>query len=290
VLWLVPGQTSTSFRQGVNDYASAFDTNLRQATPDANYATENTIWSDASDAGTNNATECLLRFDNIIGTDTNQIPPGAFVQAAVLELPCLGPDAMGDGGRIYAMLQPWTDTSVTWNTYGTNGIQPDGIMASSTPTVVAGNASKDPDVQATINTFEVTSDVQAWVNGSRTNYGWAILPWAGGNNGWGTRSSEWSNFVYPDEPNRERPRLRVFYTVNDNVVGSPTIHTVGFSPNQIQVPFRGTASKTYSVMRAPAPSGPWSNIGSATVDSNGNASFMDNSPLPGQGYYRIVYP
>ena len=34
------------------------------------------------------------------------------IQAAVLELPCLGPDAMGDGGRIYAMLQPWTDTRI----------------------------------------------------------------------------------------------------------------------------------------------------------------------------------
>jgi hypothetical protein len=163
-------------------------------------------------------------------------------------------------------------------------------VAASAPTAVAGNASKEPDVQATINSFEVTSDVQAWVNGSRTNYGWAILPWDTGNNGWGSRSSEWSNFVYPDEPNRERPRLRVFYTLNTDVVGAPTIHTLAFSANQIVVPFRGTIGRTYSVMRAPAPSGPWSNVGSATVDANGNASFTDTLPLPGQGYYRIVYP
>jgi hypothetical protein len=291
VLWLVPGTSSTtSFRQGVNGYANTFDTNLRQATPDQNYATENIIWSDANDVGNTNNTQGLLRFDNIIGTDTNQIPPGAFIQSAVLELPCLGPDAMGDGGRIYAMLQPWTDTAVTWSTFGANGIQPDGIVAATTPTVVAGNASRDPDVQATINTYEVTADVQAWVNGSRVNYGWAILPWATGNNGWGFRSSEWSNFVYPDEPERERPRLRVFYTLNNDVVGAPTLHSVTMSQDHIDVPFRGTVGKIYSVMRAPGATGPWLNIGSATVDSNGNASFRDNTPLPGQGFYRIVYP
>jgi hypothetical protein len=187
-------------------------------------------------------------------------------------------------------LQPWTDTAVTWNSYGINGIQPDGIVAATTPTVVAGNASLDPDVQATINTYEVTADVQAWANGTRQNYGWAILPWPGGNNGWGIRSSEWSNFVYPDEPERERPRLRVYYTLNDNFVGAPVIHTLGLAPNQIMVPFKGTSGKTYSILRAPSPTGPWSNIGTATVDSNGNGSFPDNSPLPAQGYYRIAYP
>jgi hypothetical protein len=290
VLWLLPGESSVAdFRQGVGGYTNTFDTSLRLATPDANYATENTIWSDDHAAGTNDTTECLLRFDNLIGTDTNQIPPGAFIQAAMLELPCLGPDAMGDGGRIYAMLQPWTDTVVTWNTYGPTGIQPDGIVAATAPTAVAGNAGLDPDVQATINTYEVTADVQAWVNGSRTNYGWAILPWLGGNNGWGIRSSEWSNFVYPDEPDRERPRLRVFYTLN-GAAATPVVHRLGFSPSQVQVPFSGTVGKTYSIMRAPSPSGPWSSVGTATVGSDGNASFMDNTPLSLQGYYRIVYP
>ena len=175
VLWLLPdGESSASFREGVDGYTNAFDTNLRQATPDANYGTENIIWSDANDPNTNNTTECLLRFDNIIGTDTNQVPPGAFIQAAVLELPCLAPDSMGDGGQIYAMLQPWSDTTATWNLFGPNGIQADGVMCATTPTAVAGNAGLNPDVQGTINTYEVTADVQAWASGARTNYGWAM--------------------------------------------------------------------------------------------------------------------
>lgn len=290
VLWLLPnGESSASFQQGENNYSNAFDTNLRQATPDANYATEVTIWSDANDAGTNNTTECLLRFDNIIGTNDGQVPPGAFIQAAVLDLPCLAPDSMGDGGQIYAMLQPWTDTLATWNTFGPNGIVPDGTMCATSPTAVAGNASLAPDVQGTINTYEVTSDVQAWASGSRTNYGWAILPWPGGSNGWGIRSSEWSNFVYPDDPNRERPRLRVYYTLTDSV-GQPVMHKVTISPNQVQVPFTGTVGKTYTILRAQDPTGPWSTVGTAPVGSDGTGSFTDSAPLSGRAFYRAVYP
>ena len=290
VLWLVPGGASeTSFRQGVNDYTNAFDTNIRKAIPDANYGTENEIWSDYNDAGSNNITEGLFRFDNLVGTDTNQIPPGSFIQAAMLELPSVGPDNMGDGGLFYAMLQPWTDTTATWNTFGPDGIVPDGVMAASTPSFVAGNAGLNPDVQATINTYDVTADVQAWVNGTRPNYGWALVPWVGGANGWGFRSSEWSNFVYPDEPNRERPRLRVFYTAG-NTVGAATLRTISMAADHIDVPFRGTPNTTYSVMRGPTPAGPWSNIGTAAVDSSGNAKFTDNTPIVGQGYYRISYP
>jgi len=289
VLWLVPGESTTaSFREGEGDYNSAHDTNIRQATPDINYATESVLFSDAADLGTN-ATECLLRFDNIIGTGTNQVPPGASIQEAVIELPCVSTNSMGNGGRVYAMLQPWDDALVTWNTFGPNGILPDGIVAASTPTAVAGNPGLTPLVQGTVNTYEVTPDVQAWADGSRQNYGWAILPWPNGTDGWGIRSSEWSNFVYPEDPARQRPQLRVYYTLPGGV-STPVVHTLGFSPSQIQVPFSGTAGKTYTILRAPTPNGPWTSIGSATVGSDGSASYMDTTPIPTHGFYRIAYP
>jgi hypothetical protein len=187
------------------------------------------------------------------------------------------------------MLQPWTDTLATWNTFGPNGIQPDGVMAALTPTAVAGNPGLDPDVQGTINTYEVTPDVQAWANGSRANYGWAILPWPNGNNGWGIRSSEWSNFVYPLEPERERPRLRVYYTLTDSA-GAAVLHTLTFAAGQLQVPFTGTVGKTYTIWRASSPLGPWSSVGTATCGSDGTASFTDTNPLSSNGFYRASYP
>ncbi len=289
VLWLDP-QTVTnvvSFQQGVNGYTNAHDTNLRQANPDLNYGTEITIWSDAPDSGGTNATHCLLRFDDIIGPAPGQVPPGSLIHAAVLEMPSVGPDAMGDGGQFFAMLQSWDDTTATWNSMGA-GIQTNGVEAAVTPTVVAGNSTRDPDVQGTINSFEVTMDVQAWVNGTRGNYGWAILPWPSGSNGWGTRSSEYETFAYA-QVERERPQLRVYFTPGANAIPA-VIQSLTINPTQIQVPFTGTAGFTYTVLRAPMASGPWGSIGTATVGVGGTATFNDNAPLPGGAFYRVVYP
>lgn len=288
VVWLEPKYEMTSFRQGVNDYTNAYDTNLRQATPDVNYATEDTIWSDANDVDNTNNTQCLLRFDNIIGGETNQIPLGSQIHAAFLDLSSVGSDAMGDGGRIFAMLQPWDDTVVTWSSYGENGIQPDGTVAALLPTAVAGNASLSPDVQGTVNSFDVTADVQAWANGSRSNYGWAILPWPGGNNGWGNRSSEYYSYVDDNDPTRDCPRLRVYYSASVTPVPA-VIQAPVVSPSQVKVVFAGTIGKTYEVFRAPAVNGPWTSIGNAIVGSDGKANFMDDSPLSGNAFYQVVY-
>ncbi len=289
VKWLVPGYAMASYRQDVNGYTNAHDVNIRQANPDLNYVTDLSLFSDANDAGNTNNTEVLMRFDNIIGTGTNQVPPGSLIHSAVLELPCVGPDNMGDGGRFYAMLQPWDDTTVTWNTFGANGILPDGVMAATTPTVLAGNTNLDPDVQGTVNTYEVTSDVQAWANGTRQNYGWAILPWPNGSNGWGIRSSKFQNVVTGYDPLVQRPQLRVYYSAGVTAIPA-AIQRLTIAPGQVQVPFVGTVGFTYTVWRAPSLSGPWGSRGTVTVPANGQGSFTDSSPLPGGAFYRIVYP
>ncbi|HEX7654394.1 MAG TPA: DNRLRE domain-containing protein, partial [Verrucomicrobiae bacterium] len=243
---------------------------------------------DANDVGNTNNTECLLRFDNIIGAASNQIAPGSLIHAAMLELPSVGPDNMGDGGLFYAMLQPWTDTNVTWSTFGPNGIQPDGVMAASTPTVTIGSPSLNPDVQATLNTVEVTTDVQAWANGSRANNGWCILPWPGGSNGWGFRSSKFSSVVIGYAPEQQRPRLRVYYTAGALALPA-VIKPVSANAQAVVVPFTGSANFTYHIWRSGDLSGNWSELGTATCDGAGNGLFNDVSPLPAAAYYRVVY-
>jgi len=288
VLWLDQGYSTASFRQGVIGYTNAVDTNIRQSTPDANYVGDVTLFCDANDVGNTNTTEFLLRFDNIIGGGTNQIPPGSLIQVAVLDLPSVGPDNMGDGGRFYAMLQPWVDTTATWNAFGANGIMPDGIMAASTPSVVIGDPSLNPDAQGTMNTLEVTSDLQAWVNGARPNYGWGVIPWPGGSNGWGVRSSKWTSVVSGYAPEQERPQLRVYYTPGALAIPA-VLKSLVTSPSLVTVPFIGTAGFTYHVWRAPSVSGPWSDMGAATADSNGNGSFNDYAPLSATAFYRVVF-
>ena len=194
---------------------------------------------------------------------------------------------MGHGGQVYAMLQPWDDTTSTWNLW-VNGIQPDGTEAAITPTVVAGNSGLTPIIQGTVNSLEVTTDVQAWANGSRPNYGWVILPWPGGTDGWGSRSSEYTSLVDELNPAQARPRLRVYFTTG--VIAVPAvIQKPLVSATQVQVNFTGTAGKTYTVFRAPAVNGTWTSIGTAIVDGNGAASFNDAAPLTGSAFYKVIY-
>jgi len=288
VLWLDQGCATASFRQGVDNYTNTADTNLRQATPDVNYVTDPTAFCDDHDAGNTNATESLLRFDNIIGGGTNQIPPGSLIHAAVLELPSVGNSCMGNGGRFYEMLQPWTDSTVTWNTYGAEGIQPDGIVADTTPSFVAGNSSLNPLVQGTMNTFEVTGDLQTWANGTRPNYGWAVLPWPGGTDGWGYRSSKWSSVVPGYAPEQERPRLRVYYTAGAIAIPA-NVKPLVLSSSLVTVPFTGTAGFSYHIWRAATLSGAWTDLGAVATDDGGNGSFQDHAPLSSTAFYRVVF-
>lgn len=289
VKWLMPQYAEVSFQQGVNDYTNTFDVNLRQANPDLVDNIGNGISSDWNDAGNTNTTQSLLRFDGIIGTGPNQIPPGSLIHAAVIELASTGSDAMGDGGSIHAVLQPWSNDTVSWNYWGGNGVQANGVEALVTPTALIGNSSLNPDVQGTLNTVEVTSDLQAWVNGERYNYGWAFLPWPNGSNAWISRSSEFVSVVDEFHPEAEHPRLRVYFTAGVNAVPA-VLQTLTVTPTQVQVPFTGTVGFTYTVLRAPAVTGPWSSIGTATIGAGGTATLLDNAPLSGSAFYRVVYP
>lgn len=281
VSWVPAGTAMASFRQGVNGYSSARDTRIRQNAPDADNSTVVGVFVDAEVTATQSDPEhVLLRFDDIIGAAAGQIPSGARIDAAVLDLGCVIGNAMGDGGKFHALLQTWEDTTSTWN-FWVNGIQADGVEAATTPTAVAGNASLNPDVQAAYLSFELTSDVQAWTLGTRPNYGWAVLPWPNGGNGWGFATAEAT-------VERNRPQLRVFYTANagNNIV----MLTPVWSPSSVQVSFTATVGNTYSVLRAPSVTGPWTPIGSATVQPNGTGTFTDNSPLAGAAFYIVRDP
>jgi hypothetical protein len=62
------------------------------------------------------------------------------------------------------------------------------------------------------------------------------------------------------------------------------------SPGSVQVLFTGSASTTYTVLRASTVTGPYSPVGSAMTGGGGTGSFTDNAPLPGAAFYRVSYP
>ena len=279
VVWVPAGTQMASFQQGVNDYTNAYDTSIRQNAPDADRSAVAALFSDWAVSGTSDNEQVLMRFDDIIGSAAGQIPSGATVSAAVLDLTGDVGNAPGHGGQFYALLQPWQDTNSTWNFWG-GGIQPDGVKAATTPTAAVGNASLFPLVQATVNAVDLTADVKAWVSGTRTNYGWVVLPWTGGSDGWGFSSAEATN---PGS----RPQLRVYYTA---AATPPRISSVIPGTSSVAIGFSGPVGAACSVWRAATVSGSYTNIGPATVQSDGTASFTDHSPLASGAFYRISNP
>jgi hypothetical protein len=62
------------------------------------------------------------------------------------------------------------------------------------------------------------------------------------------------------------------------------------SGSGFQVSFAGILGDTYTLQRAPTPTGPWTTIGPVTVGTNGIGTFFDAAPPPGSAFYRTVYP
>lgn len=280
--WIPAAKTSVaSFRDGTNGYTGQVDTMIRLTTPDTTFAANAILSPDAAVVAAPAVNPChvLVRFDNIIGAGVSQIPAGATIHAAILDLTSITADAQGAGGTFNRLLQSWDPVTATWNTW-VNGISANNVEAVAIPTAtlpVAGQGTS-AEAQATRYNVELTADVQAWANGAANN-GWAILPWPGGNNGWAFSSAE-ATFDW-------RPQLRVYFTanaVNNLVMKMPVV-----SPGLVQVKFSGSPSTQYNIQRAPSVTGPWGGVGTATTDGSGNGTYNDNSPLPGSAFYR-AYP
>ena len=203
VEWLPATVPSVAYRQGVNGYAGTVDTALTQSAPDTDNSASTASLVDYKDAAATNTSQVLIRFDDIIGSSSGRVPAGALVHSAILSIASTTSNAQGDGGKFHAMKQAWT-SAATWNSL-VDGVSPDDVEAYSASNTQAGNASLTPNAEAGFNTFDVTVDVQAWVQGTVANNGWAILPWTLGTDGWGVESSEAA-------ATKNRPELRVSYT------------------------------------------------------------------------------
>lgn len=212
--WQPAGTQTVSFRQGADGYSSTIDTQIVSGDPDADFSVAETLFIDSA------TSKGLLRFDDIIGEAAGQIPAGARVVTARLRTASTTSNAQGDGARFYPMLTSWTDTD-TFNTLN-NGVEPDGVEAASTFTAAAGDPSLNPNVQGGFHDWDVTADVQAWVNGDLDNNGWLFNFWDDGTDGWGFQSSDAA-------VEGERPRLEVVFTT----AVDPEIAVAGLNDTEI---------------------------------------------------------
>lgn len=207
----------SSFQEGVDigygTYTGTQDTFLWQTNPTTSYGDSTIDLLVDYPTGTE-ASQVLLRFDNIFGNGPGQVPLGSRILSATL---AVDSNNQGAGGKLHRMVGAWSESS-TWSNTG-SGIQANGTEARTTYESQAGVSALSPIVVAgtTPVGFNVTADVKAWAAGE-TNRGWAILPWTGGTDGWAFAPSEAANPLL-------RPRLRIEWLP---ATADPNIKTLTF--------------------------------------------------------------
>jgi hypothetical protein len=174
-----------TFRQGLNGYSGAIDTELRQADPATPQDTNALMTIDADDPnGSGNDTQGLLKFDGLFGSAAGQVPAGARITSAML---LLNVTDFGSGFTVHRMIAPWI-SGATWASL-TNGVSLDDAESEVFTLASAGaNASAAAIGTGTLH-LDVTEAVQAWIAGAPNN-GLLLRPFAGASNGVDLSTSE----------------------------------------------------------------------------------------------------
>jgi hypothetical protein len=206
-----------SFQQGVDNgiryYTSASDTQLSQASPATTNGALQSLFIDY-DGGSSNSVG-LLRFDSLFGTADGQIPLGARIVSATLNL---WTSNGGDGAGFYRMLSDWNPATATWNSIPTTlnssnrPIRNNNSVARSEYNSQVGTVSGTGDPDSGITIVGVTSDLQAWADGA-ANLGWLIQ-------GWDSRTDGWA-FLSSDATDQSlRPTLEIEWVPNGTMIST----------------------------------------------------------------------
>ena len=174
------------------------DTEIRSGDADTSFGSNTSISVDLDQVNPAPVGESqgLIRFADIVGTGSGQIPSGSTINSATLYLRVFDP---GSGQvQLHRMLVPWTEAS-TWNSL-TGGVQTDDVEATSSADAIV----TQPWILGRVPITGLASAVQAWVDGD-ANEGWALI--ATSPDGWDFYASEHGTVSY-------RPELVVDFTPN----------------------------------------------------------------------------
>ena len=190
-------KVTISFQQGVDGYSGTVDSEIWALAPHTILESNPNSSTDADNDG--GESQCVLRFDGIIGKGKAQVPPQATIHSARLLVSAFD---QGSTVNLHRMLVPF-DRSVTWSSM-VSGISADGMEAARhkdafTFGKIAANSSEI--------VFDVTDTVRTWVSGE-PNQGWVFLNTGG--NGWDFYASEFDDVS-------QRPRLVVEYSLPSRV-------------------------------------------------------------------------
>jgi hypothetical protein len=216
-VWLPPDAQIAAFQEGVNGYSGTVDTYIKQASPSSSFGSETLVYWDTEETAGNANTQMfgLIRFDNIFGSGSGQIPYGSTIVSATLQYTVSNVTA-NPAANVNEVLADWTEVT-SWNSFGgTAGVQPEdfGTLVTTAPASTLGTY-----------TIDVTSSLAAWSAMPASNRGWIIRP--SGTDGVQIRSSEYTTTAV------ERPRLSVTFLVgqapNEPVPVQPSDGAIGVS-------------------------------------------------------------
>lgn len=197
-----PSPMTLTFTNGTGGYAGTHDAMVSEPAPNNTFGGAAALTT-LQTAGQRR--QSLVRFDDVIGSASTQLPPGAVLLSSKLILTTSN-DASFTRTNLHRMLVPWTE-SATW-TNQSAGLSADGIEAESAP--IFGAVPGSP---GTAVSFDVTASVQGWLNGT-PNYGWLLL--ATGTDSWTWVSSEGS----------AKPSLEVSYLMPGTVEFTSAVSSV----------------------------------------------------------------
>ena len=178
---------------------------MEGGTPGTSRGNEDFFEWDQSSGGSPNY--ALLRFENIFGSGSNQIPDDAIIISAQIQYTVYD---VGNSAEVNEAISDW-DESVTFNSFP-------GSPESQGNYVASAMGSSNGNY-----TIDVTSSLTSWISSPSLNKGWILDPT--GTNGVGVRSSEYSTAG-------NRPKL----TVSFNSVNAP------YEPVLVSPPNGGTVA------------------------------------------------
>lgn len=177
-----PADVTLSFQKGDGGaYSETDDAFIASAFPVLNYGGESLLRVDRDGCLTDlplieEICRSLIRFPSFIGSNAGQVPSGATVLSASLEVWVAD---RGGQQTAYQLAESWSEFSVTWLTFFPPG----------EPDTTGGGYNFGVPTEG-LTTLDVKGFVQNWVDGE-TNLGWLLTSWS--SDGVRYRSSESAN-------------------------------------------------------------------------------------------------
>ena len=203
ILLLIPKlcfATSISFQEGTDGYTGCVDGQIKENAATTNYGTSATMEATYWAAG--DSTNFLIKWD------LSSIPAGSTinsVQIDIIQSGVVGADVIS----CHRLLRNWVVSEATWNIYSTGNSWSTAGGSNDldrSSTVSASLSVGDTTgTKSWLTTAQLVSDVQNFVDGTQSNYGWWFTSAQNGSHYHIFRSSN-------DATATNRPKITIDYT------------------------------------------------------------------------------